>query len=583
MKISASAAVSKGSERSSAKSSLPAEVRPKRTMMMTTTRLVSAVIMSSVLISLHRVNIFYGRYLNEIEEQPVIVVNNVFGILPSPSPPPSRPPSRPPSVTQSSSQSLRANRVEVATEKAATPTNEQAISNPEQPIEIVNHRDRVATETEDNPDPAETEIMNNPAATKTGAASDPTETKIVNNPAATKTGTTSDPTETKIVNNPVASKTETTSDPAETEIDSNSSAESDDYYDDDYFNEDFDIIDDRRRAIVLISTGAKAANISLVERFIWSARNIGNYTGWIVLITDADQDRYANLKVAEIPNTGPKIKNWVTTSRDDSNLRNHFLVFRTQEPRFKRITKFKPFKSSTTMSSKIYKTYILQYAMRDRRLDDVELFYYLDIDIVFGNSVRPLFSRLEKQYNIGRPNQKPKGSAETLPGNPNNAKIYFFEGNGRQQIQGGQIVVDRKQSQPCLDRWRELMQKLRNTKFLKDQIPLTMMLDEQRTRPCVQKFSNITSKKKDCDIVLMKQDKELIQFPELDDIRKRKPGQEHPTLIHFRNSANVMKNVEDREFQKFLRDVFQFKEDQEDELGILDKMLMDVDKKKKSF
>jgi hypothetical protein len=361
----------------------------------------------------------------------------------------------------------------------------------------------------------------------------------------------------------------------------------------DYANDDDDEdYADRKRAIVLISTGAKASNTTLVERFVWSARNIGNYQGWIVLITDADEERYANLAVAAMPTT---TTNGVTTSRDDINNSNRYLVFRTQEKRFARITKFKKFRDTNTMNSKIFKTYILEYAKKDRRLDEIELFYYLDVDIVFGNSVRPLFDDLETRYNIGGLQQESEEGASVsltqLPEKENTtAKIYFFKGNGSQQIQGGQIVLDRKTSQVCLERWRYLMQKQYRKKLLKDQTSLTTMLEEQKARVTTAAISNGTiitggGTQKDCEIVLMKQDKKLIQFPELVDIQKRlakknKKQKEHPTLVHFRNSANVMKNVEEETFQLYVRDILRFEENQKDDLGILDKMLMDKDAKK---
>eukprot|EP00536_Pseudo-nitzschia_multiseries_P017329 jgi/Psemu1/50400/gm1.50400_g len=375
--------------------------------------------------------------------------------------------------------------------------------------------------------------------------------------------------------------------------------------------------DTEKRAIVIISTGEKAANMSMVERFIWSARNIGEYKGWIVLITDADKYRYEDLAVAALPQgeqDKPKYENG--TIADSFNSENKFLVFRPTERRFAKITRHRRFTQATDMNSKIFKTYALQYADEDARLDSIELFYYLDVDIVFGNRVQPFFEGLERLYKIGRItdgreeasdnsdrryNVNDSTAATDRENGP--AKIYFFEGNGRNRIQGGQIVLDRESSQPCLERWRELMQERRKRRKLKDQMSLTTMLKEQKARAKAKRTNvtdsdvathNITDEvvdekkelkgsRPDCEITLMKQKREWIQFPELDDIQKRNAEMqekdakrpEYPTLVHFRNSANVMKKVEEEHLQIYMRDVLGFDQDEKDELGILNKMIME--------
>ena len=343
-----------------------------------------------------------------------------------------------------------------------------------------------------------------------------------------------------------------------------------------------------KRAIVIISMGEEASNASLVERFVWSARNIGKFNGWIILITDADENRYENLVAATIPESNVvRIKTQL-----NSNIFNNFMVFRTEEKRFAKMsTSNKKFKAENTMNSKIFKTHILKFAQKELRLSEIELFYYLDVDIVFGNPIQPLFTNLEQRYNIGSLYKKNVEEDIEIPTvESEQATIYFFEGNGSQQIQGGQFVLDRENSQPCLDRWRKLMIKQRNRRYLKDQRQLTMMLDEQRKRvkenaingTSAQGPTNSTSKgsNKNCEIVLMKQDNALIQFPELKDIKNRASNKEHPVLVHFRNSANVMRDVDDELLQLYMRDILRFEENQEDEHGILNKMLMKVDAKK---
>ncbi len=347
---------------------------------------------------------------------------------------------------------------------------------------------------------------------------------------------------------------------------------------------------DNKRAIVIISMGQEAANTSMVERFVWSARNVGQYSGWIILVTDAEHERYANMSAAAIPvpsGMSRLINSSYRSRKPDTNTLNKFVVWRKQERRFSRITQKVKFKAQNTMSSKIFKTYILNYAKKDMRLANVDLFYYLDVDIVFGNPIQPLFANLEQKYKIGnlydRFKEKTPGDAEEV----NKGTIHFFEGNGRNQVQGGQFVLDKHRSQPCLDRWRELMIEQRQRPILKDQTQLSMMLEEQRQRAEEQRQradsnpSNSTEEAmNECEIIIMEQDSKLIQFPELADIQNRSSDQEHPILVHFRNSANVMRDVDEETLQNYMRELLRFGENQEDEYGLLDKMLMKVDLKR---
>ena len=128
------------------------------------------------------------------------------------------------------------------------------------------------------------------------------------------------------------------------------------------------------------------------------------------------------------------------------------------------------------------------------------------------------------------------------------------------------------------------MQKQRREKVLKDQMQLTMMLKEQRDRAAkLAANSTLSLTEKDCEIVIMEQDKALITFPELKDITKSKKGQEHATLIHFRNSANVMQKVDESNFDRYMRDILRLDDGQEDTHGLLGKMLHRIDDHKKSF
>ena len=164
------------------------------------------------------------------------------------------------------------------------------------------------------------------------------------------------------------------------------------------------------------------------------------------------------------------------------------------------------------------------------------------------------------------------------------------------------------------------MQQNRTMRYQKDQLGLTTMLEEQRQRQEAKPEEGRNGKRdnrgreerKECEIVLMKQDKKYIQFPEQSDIdnrakeiigdRQNNLGQrpsgnnsggvdggvkkveeeqqqhrheQYAALVHFRNSAHVMKDVGEENFQIYLRDVLRFGIDQQDELGILKKELID--------
>ena len=50
------------------------------------------------------------------------------------------------------------------------------------------------------------------------------------------------------------------------------------------------------------------------------------------------------------------------------------------------------------MPYKRFKTYFLEYLNRDQRLNDLELLYYLDIDVVVGQPLHPWFRYVETNY-----------------------------------------------------------------------------------------------------------------------------------------------------------------------------------------
>ena len=423
----------------------------------------------------------------------------------------------------------------------------------------------------------------------------------------------------------------------------------------------------RHRAIFVISMGANAANTTLVERFVWSLRNIGNFTGWIILLTDAPTTRYHNLGTLTTPATTTASSSFeagiskssasasssaaasirVDTKEAGTNNTNNQnkIIIVHPERKHQRKKKFR----ARAMNAKRYKTYLLEYIEHDRRLEEIELIYYLDVDIIFGKTIQPFFDEYEQKYHILQQQQQQHSTISTTNNdttNTNNTSyIYFFEGNGSQEIQGGQFILERRKkgknksvsSNYCLDRWRQFMYYNVTHRYLKDQMSLTMMLEEQRQRPHIQQHqgddgrtmatttttnttyntktavdtlgadpkrgqhrrrlgqrthqrrrgnknktpasaSSSVSAAQHCEIVLMEQNTKYIQFPELEDIQNHSTtgrieddpnnttqnnarssssssSSSYATLVHIRNSANVMRDVDEEPLQLYIQDI----------------------------
>jgi hypothetical protein len=306
------------------------------------------------------------------------------------------------------------------------------------------------------------------------------------------------------------------------------------------------------RALAIICMGMSAASSNYVERFVWSARNIGKFTGWIVLLTDAPEGRYENLG-----------KDWTDTD-------NAKLSILRPEQQHKR-----NFKKGRAMVHKQFKTYILQYMKKDPRLDEVRLVYYLDVDIVFGNSISPLFHDLEHKYNIGG------RSATTMSTSNSNsvAKMWMFQGNSEAyKIQGGQMILDRATSEPCLNRFRSLMDPETSTI---DQVHLMKMRSDQNHAKETNDYSSL-----ECEIVEMSQEEKHIIFPTskyINNVAENKIAADHqPSVLnHIKNTGGDLKKSSPENVEAFLRYLFGFKAGQADPLGITMKQYLDGGQREK--
>ena len=306
-----------------------------------------------------------------------------------------------------------------------------------------------------------------------------------------------------------------------------------------------------KRAMFVISMGEKAANTKTIERFVYSARNIGKYNGWIVVLTDAPSGRYDGMK------------NWT----------DHVIVMEPKEEDLK--THY----NVSNMIYKRFKTFAIDYMDRDPRLHDVELVYYLDADIVFGDNMNKAFKGLETTYGIG-----PLGVNATNTTDLGKGKMWMFKGNSKKwHIQGGQIILERERSKPCLERWRKGFDAEETAVMGKDQWLLMDMkaeIEEARNKT----NGNHSSRKIDleCEIVLMEQ-KPYIEFPLVKNIRKaskelnKNPKKKYTYLpmVHVRNDGGTA-GMKDRYIRPYIRNLLRFKKNQRDTLGILEKVKMET-------
>jgi hypothetical protein len=310
-----------------------------------------------------------------------------------------------------------------------------------------------------------------------------------------------------------------------------------------------DDADTSSRAIFVISMGKEAAKTKLVERFLYSARQIGRYGGWIVLLTDAPKDRYDPL------------------FHQDWTGKQKLIVMNPLPVHYN--TKFK----HRDMTFKRFKTYTLEYVAMEPRLKDVKLVYYLDVDIVFVRPMSQFFQGLEARNGIGNDHQ-PSSTR------PVNSTVWMFNGNAEKvQVQGGQMVLSVSNSLGCLERWRDLIDQ--NPKNRKDQFPLMKIWKAQQERE-TNKDRQLPSTLQ-CEIVRMQQEG-FISFPNKaqieervsqvlsnDDVTTALPFL-NSTLVHIKNTGSAGTEVNATFHQIFVRDLLRLGED--DPLGITRRMHM---------
>jgi len=270
-------------------------------------------------------------------------------------------------------------------------------------------------------------------------------------------------------------------------------------------------------AIFLISFGREAAESTLVERCILSLRRKGAWGGYIVLLTDAPPERYQN--------------EW-----DDNVIVMHPLEENLNAANGKTL-KFT--RDNTSLKPKRFKTFIIDYMDSDKRLDSVELIYYLDIDIMAGDAMGDLFSEIESKYEVSR--EERRGGL---------SKLYFFTPLSKEwPLQGGTFIVERRSSRHCLELWRREIDDMTESGRGRDQDGLRTIYE--RTQSGVES---------QCELVKMKNEN-FISFPTPRTFEKVTHQITYPGLIHISNSV-FAKWIDEEAQNKYIHEVLELSDEE---------------------
>ncbi|KAL9179327.1 hypothetical protein ACHAXT_008617 [Thalassiosira profunda] len=273
---------------------------------------------------------------------------------------------------------------------------------------------------------------------------------------------------------------------------------------------------DETHAIFLISFGKEAAESTLVERCILSLRRRGAWDGYIVVLTDAPQDRYDDL---------------------DDNV----IVMHPRDEHLKAAdgTPLKFTRDNTSLKSKRFKTFITEYVGMDTRLDPVELIWYLDIDILAGDAMGDLFNAIERKYEVER------GAR-----NEGLSKLFFFTPLSKEwPLQGGTFIVERASSNHCLELWRKEIDDMTKSGRGRDQDGLRNMYERIES-----------GKESKCELVRM-DNENFISFPTPRTFDKITRQSSYPGLIHISNSV-FAKWIDADEQTKYIHKVLRLTEEE---------------------
>lgn len=272
-------------------------------------------------------------------------------------------------------------------------------------------------------------------------------------------------------------------------------------------------------AIFLISFGEEAADSSLVERCVLSLRRRGQWKGHIVLLTDAPPSRY-----------------------EDWGDQNNVIIMHPREEHFNGADGKQLKFNRRTLSLKVkrFKTYILDYIDMDKRLNDIEVIYYLDIDIIAGDSLEHLF----RSKMIESPPLLRGGEGGVL------STLHFFTPiSSEYPLQSGTFIVKRSSSRHCLELWRKEIEKIAEGTVGMDQVALRN----------INELIKAGAETK-CKLIRM-DNEDFLSFPKPRNFDEISNSSSYATLIHLSNSK-FAKWIDEEQQNKFLRAVLQLSEDE---------------------
>jgi len=291
----------------------------------------------------------------------------------------------------------------------------------------------------------------------------------------------------------------------------------------------FNLTIDKSHVIFLISFGEEAAASTLVERCVLSLRRRGQYSGYIVVLTDAPTERYAHVWDDNVIVMHPQKEHLL---HDDGSAMHYS-------------------KKNMSLKPKRFKTFVLEYINMDSRLDEVELVYYLDIDILAGGPLDKLFQGLESQYNIV--GHRPEEDV---------SKLYFVSPLSKEwPLQSGTMIAERGTSEYCLQLWRNEIDMMLKTGRGRDQDAL---------RNIYQRIESGNETK--CQLVRM-ENEDYISFPMPRNFAQLSAsGAKHANLIHISNSLFAYM-IDEEEQNTYIHEILQLS-DEEIESGMYGKAVV---------
>ncbi len=157
----------------------------------------------------------------------------------------------------------------------------------------------------------------------------------------------------------------------------------------------------------------------------------------------------------------------------------YFLTFASHQLHVIQFSQLPSFLSSINtpaeaMRCKRFKTLILNYILQIPQLDHIQFIYYLDIDIVLGSDFNAFVENLDRQYHFETPHlrktRQSNDSDNSIFNDENKTQVsnlFFLRDSDEKsfEINESFMIISRRNSQHCLDRWRDEMDVHPNESF----------------------------------------------------------------------------------------------------------------------